>query len=180
METKVGRRSFLALIAAALTVKPEALTLKAGDHIKIDIAANPIIPNWWRQWSVVDTVIINPNADTSETLFSSPIPSGFEIHSMAWLTDPQTTLDDLELLLSLEYRIRCDGNVICAGPMPLFGGINAFLFGGLLGGQDKSRRSFWPTLAPREDFRIDIAGGAIPISAARNIHFRLAGQILNV
>lgn len=161
------RRSFLSLVAAAFAVRPEDL----GKHIALvsqppaasrkEPGHNPLIPNWWQHWTITDTVDVAPGAGgVSEILFSAPIPKNMVIESMRWITEAETSCDNLlSLLADLDCRLTVDGQPLFTAAL----GSLAWAPPSFQGGppdraNNTSRAAFYPTIAPREDLRLEVVG----------------------
>jgi len=175
----VSRRSFLAMLAAALAVKPEQLVQPPLPHFADAIASmrtrNPIIEGWadsWLQdWSIWDTVMLQPGKETREILFTGPSPTNFAIRSIGWsgLGDIPVA-EAARILDAFECQLVIGGKTYFAAPLALMAP-NAF-----------SSAAWQPiapqiAIAPQSDFRLEIAGDALDLAAERGLRFYLQGVL---
>jgi hypothetical protein len=178
-----SRRSFLSLVAAAFAVKPEDL----GKHLDIlrepqRAAAKPtprpnaIIPNWWQQWMVCDTVDVQPGAgDVSEILFSAPIPAKMLVQSLRWITEADISLANLESIINgLECRLSVDGRPLFAAPISALGWQLPTLI--KRGGAAGLEAPFFPAISPREDLRLEVTGRPA-VDRVTRVMFALDGTL---
>lgn len=165
------RRSFLALLAAALAVKPETLTAPLAHKQNVDAPLNSIIEGWADSlhWVISDDLVIAPGCAINESLFASPIPANFAIHSLGWGAQPSILLADFRQILDLvACQLTLDGRAMAAGPLWWFSEQR-----GLSSGSAR----ILPALMPTGDFKLDVAGDPLTLSAPTKLTFWLDGVI---
>lgn len=176
----VSRRSFLAAIAAALALKPEHLVRPPLPHLADAIAGmptrnNPVVEGWadsWLQeWSIWDTVIVQPGRETREALFAGPSPTNFAIRSIGWSTPAEIPFAELrEILEGIECRLVIGGLTYFAAPVGVMAANSLSV---------AARQPIAPQImiAPQSDFRLEVAGDALSLAAERALVFYLQGVL---
>lgn len=164
-----SRRSFLALVAGALSVKPDVLL--GADRVEIPQprpvalpeALNRPLEDWWNQWAIQDAVTIAPQRAVDEILFSSPIPDNFALRGINWAMESSIPLRDMSALLeSLRITLECDGREYFKGP------VSWFPMGG-------SAHEIWPQIIPRKSVNLIVRADPCDLTLPTTVHFQLSG-----
>jgi hypothetical protein len=165
----INRRSFLALMSAALTVKPAEL-VAAKPRVSVD-AANPVQANWWRHWTVWDTISIEPNQLTDTSSFFPPLPSNFLIESIHFAVHEKCAYDDLTKVFDAALvRVHSDGALFVEAPLSSFVGPDGLMTAG-------ERRLIHPLLRPRDNFRVALNAAALPLANPCRVTIALDGMV---
>ena len=169
------RRSFLAAIAGALAIEPDQLIgppiARFTEMIAQPQSRNPVIKgwadNWLQPWTITDSLEIQPDTETNTALFDGQSPANFVIHGIGWSVNPQTPLADLiKILNEIECQLVIGGKVYFAAPLcvmspePSVGPVTPRI-----------------VIAPRSDFKLQIAGSPLPLTAPAPLSFSLQGLV---
>lgn len=164
----LNRRSFLALLSAALTVKPAEL-IKATVEPPRD-SGGPV----WMHWNVWDTIRIQPNQLTDDSTFFPPLPKNFFIESIRVGMDMSATSDDLTKILDTALlSVHSDGLLFVESPLYAFGldGLDLIRVR-----EDSGRLPL--VLRPRDNFRVALNAAAVPITRPCDVTVMLAGRVM--
>lgn len=160
-----SRRSFLALLAGALAVKPDSLIEQRITEIPLS-HSNPALEDWWSQWAIQDAVTIAPRSAVDELLFSAPIPDNFALRGINWAMESNIPLRDMSALLeSLSIALECDGREYFKGPLSWFP----------MGGSAHDIWPIWPQIIPRKSVNLIVRADPSDLTLPATVHFQLSG-----
>lgn len=156
------RRSFLALMAGVLAVRPEQLT------------APPAVPKFGKDsfgywpYLVTDSFDIEPGKETKVSLFFPPMPSNFVVSSIGVHFPPEMLAKDLERVLNgLSMCVKSDNLSLLAGAIRV----------GLQGDARKSPMPVIPAIAPCGQFSVDMVGDGLQLEGPAWVQVALSGFV---
>jgi hypothetical protein len=153
-----SRRSFLALVAAAVARPELALTRTAAAPIRP--TAKPEEPSWLH-FLIWDTLRIEPGQPVEWSGFEGRAPRTFLIHrlSVGWLNPDNQAADVFKVVEATQFRISVDG-LNYASPLlhwlPL---------------------DIWPAITGREGLKIEAKAPALDLSAPVDAQVLVSGIV---
>lgn len=163
------RRSFLALLAGALAVKPARMLAAAPRRPR------PAIDYPYMVW---DSFIVESGKENTETLFFPPLPRDFSIHTLGLHFPDDILVDDLRRIFdALTLQVKSDGAAIL-DRWPIYNVPGPPALGLIMPPpQPVMGAMIMPTLVPREQFSVQLAGPAITLTRPTPVQVILGGVV---